>query len=281
VVFLSQVIAMAGKPKAAKPKAAQPSPRERRDLLDQAQDIIYQAWETSSLKKRAALATKALAISPDCADAYVTLAEMAPSLDQTFELYRKGVEAGERALGKRAFTEDAGYFWGILETRPYMRARAGLAQCLWKSNRREEAVEHYRALLHLNPNDNQGIRYILVSCLLELNRDDEVAKLLEKYPDDAAATWPWTAALLAFRKQGDNADSRAKLAAALETNSHVPAFLLGKKKLPRTLPGLVGFGDESEAVYYAAENQEVWQATPGALAWLADRINAKKPAILH
>jgi hypothetical protein len=44
---------------------------------------------------------------------------------------------------------------------------------------------------------------------------------------------------------------------------------------------LVGFGDESEAVYYAAENREVWQATPGALAWLADKINAAKPAILH
>jgi thioredoxin-like negative regulator of GroEL len=272
---------MAGKPKAAKPKAAKPSLRERRDLLDQAQDIIYQAWETSSPKKRIALATKALAISPDCADAYVILAEMAPSLDETLELCRKGVEAGERALGKRAFTEDAGDFWGILETRPYMRARAGLAQSLWDSNRREEAVEHYRALLHLNPGDNQGIRYILVSCLLELNRDDEVGKLLDQYPDDAAATWSWTAALLAFRKQGDNADSHAKLAAALEANPHIPAFLLGKKKLPRMLPGLVGFGDESEAVYYAAENREVWHATPGALAWLADRINAAKPAILH
>jgi tetratricopeptide (TPR) repeat protein len=276
VVLLSQVIAMAGKPKASKP-----SLRERRDLLDQAQDIVYQAWETSSPKKRIALATKALAISPDCADAYVILAATASSLDETIELYRKGVEAGERALGKRAFTEDAGYFWGILETRPYMRARAGLAQCLWESNRREEAIEHYRAMLHLNPNDNQGIRYIMASCLLELNRDDEVAKLLDQYPDDAAATWSWTTALLAFRKQGDNAHSRAKLAAALETNPHVPAFLLGKKKLPRALPDLVGFGDESEAVEYAAENQEVWQATPGALAWLADRITAKKPAIRH
>src|SRR5689334_15853527 len=123
VVLLSQVIAMAEKPKAAKPQAAKPKTakprlRERRDLLDQAQDIMYQAWETSSLKKRIALANKALEISPDCADAYVVLAQSAPSLDETLELCRKGVEAGERALGKRAFSEDAGDFWGILETRP-------------------------------------------------------------------------------------------------------------------------------------------------------------------
>jgi thioredoxin-like negative regulator of GroEL len=158
-----------------------------------------------------------------------------------------------------------------------MRARAGLARCLWESHQREEAVEHYLAVLHLNPGDNQGIRYILAACLLKLDRDDEVASLLEKYPDDAAATWPWTAALLAFRKQGDDSDSRVKLAAALETNPHIPAFLLGKRKLPRALPGLVGFGDESEAIYYAADNLKAWQATTGALAWLAERINAEEP----
>jgi tetratricopeptide (TPR) repeat protein len=236
VVLLSQVTAMAGKPKAAKPKVSKPSLRERRNLLDQAQDIIYQAWETSSLKKHITLTNKALAISPDCADAYVILAEMAPSLDETLELCRKGVEAGERAVGKRAFTEDAGYFWGILETRPYMRARAGLARCLWEADRREEAIEHYRALLHLNPNDNQGIRYTLVSCLLELNRDNEVAKLLEQYPDNAAATWSWTAALLAFRKQGDDGDSRAKLANALETKPSYPGLPAREEKAASCAP---------------------------------------------
>jgi hypothetical protein len=30
------------------------------------------------------------------------------------------VAAGERSLGPKAFEEDAGHFWGILETRPYM-----------------------------------------------------------------------------------------------------------------------------------------------------------------
>jgi len=29
----------------------------------------------------------------------------------------KGVEAGERALGKEAFERDRGHFWGVLETR--------------------------------------------------------------------------------------------------------------------------------------------------------------------
>jgi len=87
--------------------------------------------------------------------------------------------------------------------------------------------------------------------------------------------------LLAFRKQGDGPDSREKLAASLESNSHVSAFLLGKKKLPRILPDLVGFGDESEAICYASDNLAVWQATSGALVWLAERINSEKPTLLN
>lgn len=265
----------------AKNRRGKPGPRGGRDLLAKAQGVVYQAWETSNLKQRIALAQRALTISPDCADAYVILAKAAGPLDKAPELYRKGVEAGERALGKETFKSDAGHFWGILETRPYMRARAGLARCLWESGKREAALEQHRDLLRLNPNDNQGIRYVLVACLLELGRDDEVAKLLDDYPDDAAATWPWTHALLAFRKQGDGPGSREKLAAALESNPHLPAFLLGKKKLPPVLPDMVSFGDESEAICYAADNLEAWQETTGALAWLTERIDAEKPTLLN
>lgn len=91
--------------------------------------LMYDAWGASDPKRRIALAKKALGLSPLCADAYVLLAqETASNLDQAIELYRQGVEAGEMALGKAAFRDDVGHFWGLLETRPYMRARHGLAQ---------------------------------------------------------------------------------------------------------------------------------------------------------
>ncbi len=72
--------------------------------------------------RRVDLARQALTISPDCADAYLLLAEeAASSLEEARELLERGVAAGERALGPEPFEEDVGYFWGILETRPYMR----------------------------------------------------------------------------------------------------------------------------------------------------------------
>lgn len=33
-----------------------------------------------------------------------------------------------------------GHFWGILETRFYMRARAGLAEALWELGERDAAI---------------------------------------------------------------------------------------------------------------------------------------------
>jgi tetratricopeptide (TPR) repeat protein len=200
--------------------------------VDRAQQLMYDAWDAPSAKRRVDLAREALAISPDCADAYVLLAqEAASSLADAIDLNRKGVEAGERALGKRAFEEDVGHFWGLLETRPYMRARQGLAQCLWQAGQRDDAIAHYHDMLRLNPNDNQGVRYALATWLLDLGRDDDLAALLKQYEDDGAAAWAYTMALAEFRKGGDSEDARQLLTEAKQTNRHVPAYLLGKKKL--------------------------------------------------
>jgi tetratricopeptide (TPR) repeat protein len=242
---------------------------EEKTPLKEAQDLIYDAWEVDDSKRRVALARKALEISPDCADAYVLLAEeTASSLTDALNLYRQGVEAGERALGKDAFEEDVGYFWDVLETRPYMRARAGLAECLWASGKHDEAIEHYKEMLRLNPNDNQGIRDLLMPRLIEIERDEEAEALFNEYLDDGMASRIYSRALLDFRKMGDSEISRKSLAAAVKKNKHIPAYLLGRKKMPRSLPEYYSPGAETEAVFYTKENLEAWKITPGALEWL-------------
>ena len=244
--------------------------------LERAQDLIYEAFETESPRKRVQLAKKALKVSPDCADAYVLLAEEdAGSLEEARKLYQKGVEAGERALGRETFEEEAGHFWGILETRPYMRARQGLAVCLWELEEREEAIEHYREMLYLNPGDNQGIRYELAGYLLDEEMDEELGELLERYEEDASAFWVYTRALWRFRKEGDTEEATAALKEALETNPYVPLYLLGHKSLPGALPELIGFGDESEAVAYFARALTGWLRTPQALEWLRQNVDER------
>lgn len=238
--------------------------------LERAQDIAWDAWDTPDRRKRISLAKKALAISPLCADAYVLLAlSEARTSDDAIALYRKGVEAGEKALGKRAFRDDVGDFWGILETRPYMRARHGLATALWETGSHDEAVAHYEALLTLNPNDNQGVRYLLIDCLLIQGRDDEAHALLERYKDDGSCYWLWAGALALFRRSGNSDVAREALISARTTNPHVTDFLLRKKKLPRSSSDYVSWGGEDEAAAYVSHTgATAWQSTPGALAWL-------------
>src|SRR5205823_5537025 len=106
----------------------------------------------------------------------------------------------------------------------YMRAREGLAFNLWTAGRREEAIAHVQDMLRLNPSDNQGLRYTLAGWLLYLGRDDDLARLLEQYPDEGTAAWAYTRALLAFRQGGDTPESRKLLKAAKKTNKYVPAY---------------------------------------------------------
>jgi len=140
--------------------------------LEKAQDLMWEAWDEPVPSKRIAMARRALEVSPDCADAYVLLAaETAKNHEEALDLYQKGIAAGERALGEKAFEENVGYFWGILETRPYMRARNGLAECLQEMGRTSEAIEHFKELLRLNPMDNQGNSDVLLMCYLDAGRD--------------------------------------------------------------------------------------------------------------
>jgi tetratricopeptide (TPR) repeat protein len=257
-----------GEPIAAAPRTA----------LEEAQDLMYKAWEAKG-RRRIELARKALRISSDCADCYVLLAEEAVgTIEEARDLYEQGVQAGERAIGPEAFRDNVGDFWGILETRPYMRARAGLAQVLWLLGERRQAVEHLQDMLRLNPNDNQGLRYVLMGWLLQTGDDRALGELLHHYEEDYSAEWLYTNALWLYRREGASPKSGRALKKALEENSSVPLYLLGRRKMPRELPEYISFGGESEAVSYAAGAIEAWRDTEGALMWLAEQTAGKGQA---
>ena len=151
-----------------------------------AQEIIYDAWEERDREKRLAMAHLAIKTSPLCADAYVILAEHgARSLRDMLAYYKKGVKAGKQALADVGFAENIGQFWGVVETRPYMRARAGMAQVLWDMGRKAEAIEHYQAMLVLDPMDHLGLRFRLADWLMESAKFQDFARLVSSYSNDS------------------------------------------------------------------------------------------------
>ncbi len=242
--------------------------------VNDAQIIAYDAMEAGGAP-RLKLAGEALAVSGLCADAWGLLASEAPAGSPlALSLWRQAVAAGEVAIGPWRMVEWQGEFWGILETRPYMRARQGMALELRRQDQLGEAIDTLRGTLALNPNDNQGIRYILLDWLLEAGALPEAAALHAAYEEDSSAAWHYAATLLAFR-QGGGAAALPVLTAALANNPHVPGLLLGRQAMPAEDPEYYSPGDASEAAVYCQTGAPGWRATPGALDWLAEAAPAK------
>jgi tetratricopeptide (TPR) repeat protein len=192
--------------------------------------------------------------------------------EKALALLQQAVRAGEQALGPDAFREWEGRFWGVVETRPYMRARSALAESLWLWGERRQSVAHLEALLRLNPGDNQGLRYILSIWYIQIGNDAALGRLLHRYAEDTSPPWLYTTALGRFRRNGDKQEARRALDQALEASPNVPAYLLGRKTPPKYTPELDTMGEESEAIVYAVDCLPAWRASDGALSWLARRV---------
>lgn len=240
--------------------------RSNENPLDKAQNIMYEAWECTDPKNRISLAQEALRASPLCADAYNLLAqEHSKYQEDALEYYRKAVKAGKEALGPEGFAEYAGLFWGFHETRPYMRARAGLGEALWVTGAKEEAISNFKEMLELNPGDNQGIRYILAAKLLEIERLDDLKALLELHEDEHSADIQYTRALVAY---SENAIDAQKIAEnAWQINKHIPGMLSGRTPLAE-LNNYITMGGEDEATSYIGAFGQAWKRKQGAIEWL-------------
>jgi tetratricopeptide (TPR) repeat protein len=122
---------------------------------ERAIDLCHQAREQHS-RRELQLIREGLRLDPDCAEAYVMLAQRESDPAEAEKLYRQGVEAGRRSLGEEAFRDPEYAFWGLLESRPSMRALFGVGDVLEMQGRAEEAADVFADVLRLNPGDNQG-----------------------------------------------------------------------------------------------------------------------------
>lgn len=232
----------------------------------QAQQLIYEAMDTHG-SQRYKLAENALSLDPDCVDAYVILAEAASDSEEAMLLAKKGMEIGKKELGKAFFKENKGYFWGALETRPYMRAKAIYADTVYELGYEMVAINEYEELLELNPNDNQGIRYVLFPVYLEIGDFFKAEKLLKQYEEENAHSL-YNKLLLELVRNGFSEKAVSLLKSAKKANQHVIRYLTGKKQVPMYLPDHYSWGDENEAIIYADNHLHLWRKIEGLQKWI-------------
>ena len=243
--------------------------------VDRAQELMYRAMESDSLDESARLSKEALALDPLNVDALLFRAEHGATdpADRLLRL-RLAVEAGEAALGPEFFESNCGHFYGLVETRPYMRARMLLARALAEAHLPKEARAHFEALLELNPNDNQANRHPLLGLLLQAGDLAAARTLSDRFDEDFAAM-EWGRVLLAWL-EGDASRAEAALAFARDRNPHVQALLLHDDEPPPDLPGHHQVGDLTEAWYAATEIGPAWDSHPAALSWLGTQVTARQ-----
>ena len=239
---------------------------------ESAQELAYQAMEAQDRPSAMRLAKEALALDPANVDASMVLINCtAESDEQQVELMREALARTEKKLGARFFSENKGHFWGINETRPYMRARCELVFLLMQLERIDEAIVECEGVLDLNPNDNQGMRDVLLGLYLQQRDTKKARKLMSRYKESMFAVWCYGQLLECLLSRNTSGAERA-LQRAKNVNPHVADFLIGRRKLIDTGHGAYSMGSEEEAVHCLKMLGPAFLANPKALEWIAERV---------
>ena len=151
---------------------------------ESADDYVELAERTDSEKKALEYARKALELDPDNLDAE-RIAASAGAKDpmQTLENLRQAVIHGTAVMKSEGFMtkEYIGDFWGMVETRPYMRLRMEYVQTLIEIGMYRKAAEECEDMIRLCTNDNLGMRYTLMYLYAYLEDERAALSLHKKY----------------------------------------------------------------------------------------------------
>ena len=167
------------------------------------------------------------------------------------------IEGGERNVVR----EVGQVRWGFLENRPFLRALGNLALLRRRQERYREAVEIWERLLFLNPNDNQGIRWLLGEGYHRLGDFDQAIKAYEKGLEEPGCRY--SLALALHETKQDHKVGLALLR-AFEANRYIAPMLLGEKW--KALKGFHGtnMAEPEWAADYVQQQGDLWRRVPSS-----------------
>jgi tetratricopeptide (TPR) repeat protein len=215
-------------------------------------------------RRRIQLARQALAIDPEHVNALVLLAESTRQPEERIRIFERAIECGAKELGEER-EELTGHYWGILETRPFMRAKQGYAAVLAGSGRPREAIGQYLEMLRLNPSDNQGVRYEVVPLMIACGLDQEAREILARY-DESGTQWLHLQALVEFRESGPSASAKEAIRDAFRANVFVVERLQSDD--PPLPVEYYSWGSPEEAELCIDQLLDAWSETAGYLDWM-------------
>lgn len=219
--------------------------------LDNAYEILEEAQNAKSEKEAIKLAKKAHKICPECFDAILFLCDLEENGIKRMKLLEDGLEAEKNRLTKEKYfaKENIGHFYGIFETRQYIRGLVFKAEYLLEEGKLSQAKNVCKEILKLNENDNMGARYLLMAIYATLEEENEMLKLYKKYPEeDMEMLFPLFAL---YYKLGNDKKAKEYIKRVDKCNSNFVKLFKGTlKKSERVEPGYYSRGDSSEIIMY-------------------------------
>lgn len=219
--------------------------------LDDAYEILEEAQNARNEKEAIKLAKKAYEKSLECFDAILFQCDLEENGIKRMKLLEGGLEVEKNRLIKEKYfdKENIGHFYGIFETRPYIRGLVVKAEYLLEEGKLRQAESICKEVLRLNENDNMGARYLLMAIFATLEEENDMLKLYKKYPEeDLEMLFPLFAL---YYKIGNDKKALEYLNRVNKCNSNFVKFFNGTiKESGKVKPGYYSRGDSSEIFMY-------------------------------
>jgi tetratricopeptide (TPR) repeat protein len=204
---------------------------------------------------------------PDYLDAHAHLGYALLDLGKA----KAALEACERGTAVADSLVPSGYDglieWGSLENRPFLRIFHATTLALLAAKQRGRAIALMERLLKWNPDDNQGIRFIIGSELLRDGKITSARVWLERSVDDYPPS-RYELGLLHFREKGF-AEAATAFRLGFVENGYIAEVLTG---MPKPLPLAIwhgsNFAEPDLARDYVNRHGDLWNKTPMAIAFL-------------
>jgi tetratricopeptide (TPR) repeat protein len=183
-------------------------------------------WWAGDRRRAVKSFRRAIELDPQHADAHNHLGIVsweARKLKAAEQHFRAAIDGGQRELER-----DGGEAsWGFIENRPYLRGLGNLALVLSEQKKWPEALAIHRQMLKLNPDDNQGVRWLIgVECLRVGDNDGAIAAFQKCMHEEVGCAFGL--ALAKLRAGGPLADIGEPLLTGFAANRYVAPMLLGE-----------------------------------------------------
>ena len=245
--------------------------------LDDAYEILEEAQNAKTEKEAIKLAKKAYEKSKECFDAILFQCDLEENGIKRMKLLDEGLEFEKNRLTKEKYfdKENIGHFYGIFETRPYIRGLVIKAEYLLEEGKISQAENVCREVLRLNENDNMGARYLLMAIYATLEKENDMLKLYKKYPEeDLEMIFPLFAL---YYKLGNDKKAKEYLNRIDKCNSNFVKFFNGTiKESKKVKPGYYSRGDSSEIFMYLDRYDYLLITMPKLHEYVIENLMKKK-----